>query len=183
MAIVKCALGVPSKSTHEWFDGVNQHIYCYGHIGKDLKPVPECLTCPNHVYKAEEDVAKWKAATAPGRTEIYNLLLDQKCPAWLYDNFNALQTADYLMSRGVTIQKTGNWILRCEHRWCFPGEVEEVFHLECSECHRKVWDISQSDAMMCNWEKLIESFPYCHCGAKMCHLCEEESIEKEGEQW
>lgn len=167
MAIVKCALGVPSKSTHEWFDGVNQHIYCYGHIGKDLKPVPECLTCPNHVYKAEEDVAKWKAATAPGRTEIYNLLLDTKCPAWLPDNFNALQTADYLLSRGVTIQKTGNWSLRCDVRKGYMDEVDEVFYLECSECKRKVWDINQSDAMAGNWVKLIEPFPFCHCGAKM----------------
>ena len=161
MATFNCVLGKSAGYTNEWFDGVNNHTYCCG-FARDHEPLPECLGCPHHVYKE-----KWKALVTPGRMEIYNLLLDRKCPAWLYDNFNALQTTDYLMSRGVTIQKTGNWSLRCNVQKGYMDEVDEEFYLECSECHRQVWDINQSDAVAGNWAKLIEPFPYCHCGAKM----------------
>lgn len=173
MATFSCVFGRCSGSTHEWFDGVNQHLYCYGHLGKDYKPLPECLACPNHVQKAQEDMDKWKALLTPGRMELYDILLDRKCPSWMYDNFNALQTADYLMSRGVTIQKTGNWSLRWEARKDHMDEVDEVFYLECSECHRKVWDISQDAALKGEWAKLIEPYPFCHCGAKMMEVTED----------
>lgn len=175
MATVKCALGQRSGSTHEWNDGVKDHIYCYGYIDKkNDEPLPECLACPDHVYKAQEDMDRWRESMAPGRRELYEILLDRKCPAWVSDNFNALQTADFLLSRGVTIQKTGNWSLRCEAQKGHMDEVDEVFYLECSECRRKVWDISQDDALKGNWAKLIEPFPYCHCGAKMHTSCGEE---------
>lgn len=167
MAAFNCVLGRCSGSTHEWFDGVNKHIYCYGYIEKGGQPFPECLACPSHVFKAQEDMEKWRTTTAPGRTEIYDLLLDTKCPAWLPDNFNALQTTDYLLSRGVSIQKTGHWSLRCDARKGYMDEVDEVFYLECSECRREVWDINQDAVMKGDWLKLTEPFPYCHCGAKM----------------
>lgn len=51
---------------------------------------------------------------------------------------------------------------------------DTVVYLECSECRRKVWDICQDDALKGNWAKLIEPFPYCHCGAKMHTSCGEE---------
>ena len=74
---------------------------------------------------------------------------------------------DHLLESGVTIQKTGYWSLRCDTRKGYMDEVDEVFYLECSECRRQVWDISQTDALSGNWKKLVNKYPYCHCGAKM----------------
>lgn len=74
---------------------------------------------------------------------------------------------DHLVANNVTIQKTGNWSLRCEPRISHLKEVDECFYLECSECHRLVWDINQSHALTGQWKKIIEKYPYCHCGAKM----------------
>lgn len=113
-----------------------------------------------HTYHCKEDVYK-----------LYFLLQDSTCPAWIWfpNNAEMLKLAEYLVARGVTCQaeRSGNWSLRCDARKGYMDEVDEVFYLECSECRRKVWDINQGDAMMGNWEKLIEPFPYCHCGAKM----------------
>ena len=62
----------------------------------------------------------------------------------------------------------GNWNIRCEaHRDNHTGEVDEDFYLECSECHRKVWDVSQSDVLLGRYGKICNDDPYCHCGAKM----------------
>lgn len=64
--------------------------------------------------------------------------------------------------------KRGCWSLRCDSRQDFStGEYDEDFYLECSECKRKVWDIDQSIAMSGEWGKLVEQYPYCHCGCKM----------------
>ena len=62
----------------------------------------------------------------------------------------------------------GNWNIRCEaHRDNHTGEVDEEFYIECSECHRKVWDVSQSDVLLGRYGKICNDYPYCHCGAKM----------------
>lgn len=74
---------------------------------------------------------------------------------------------DHLIANNVTIQKTGNWSLRCDTRKGYMDEVDEVFYLECSECRRHVWDIDQMVALSGNWKKLVNQYPYCHCGAKM----------------
>lgn len=62
----------------------------------------------------------------------------------------------------------GNWNIRCEtHRDNHTGEVDEDFYLECSECRRKVWDVSQSDVLLGRYGKICNDYPYCLCGAKM----------------
>ena len=62
----------------------------------------------------------------------------------------------------------GNWNIRCEtHRDYHTGEVDEDFYLECSECHRKVWDVSQDDVLLGRYGKICNDYPYCHCGVKM----------------
>jgi hypothetical protein len=61
----------------------------------------------------------------------------------------------------------GHWIIRCETHQDFFGEVDEEFYLECSECHRKVWDASQDAIISGQYHKATSDFPYCHCGAKM----------------
>lgn len=62
----------------------------------------------------------------------------------------------------------GNWNIRCEtHRDYHTGEVDEDFYLECSECHRKVWDVRQDDVLLGRYGKICNDYPYCHCGAKM----------------
>lgn len=62
----------------------------------------------------------------------------------------------------------GHWSLRCDSRRDYStDEWDEDFYLECSECKRKVWDINQRLAVSGEWGKLVEQYPYCHCGAKM----------------
>ena len=62
----------------------------------------------------------------------------------------------------------GRWKVKCESHQCFvSGEYDEDYYIECSECGRKVWDISQDAAVLGNWEKISKQYPYCHCGAKM----------------
>lgn len=56
MATVKCKLkkrGIPS---HEWNDGKKGRIYCLGYIDSMTDcPLEECISCSDHVSKAEED--------------------------------------------------------------------------------------------------------------------------------
>jgi hypothetical protein len=62
----------------------------------------------------------------------------------------------------------GHWNIRCEsHQDSVTGEVDEEFYLECSECRRKVWDVSQDAIISGQYGKALSDFPYCHCGAKM----------------
>jgi hypothetical protein len=64
--------------------------------------------------------------------------------------------------------KHGRWSIRCEtHHDTYTGEVDEEFYLECSECHRNVWDVSQDAILMGDYRKAVADFPYCHCGCKM----------------
>lgn len=64
--------------------------------------------------------------------------------------------------------REGHWKICCDtHRDNWTGEVDEEFYLVCSECHRMVWDVNQMDAMNLNHKKIVEAYPYCHCGAKM----------------
>ena len=62
----------------------------------------------------------------------------------------------------------GRWAVKCEsHLDQASGEFDEDYYIECSECGRKVWDISQDSALFGDWQKIFNDFPYCHCGAKM----------------
>ncbi len=60
MATVKCKLKKSGQPTHEWNDGEKDRIYCMGYI--DLMtddPLEECLSCPDHVSKAQEDMDRF----------------------------------------------------------------------------------------------------------------------------
>ena len=60
MATVRCKLKKRGRPSHEWNDGEKDRIYCLGYI--DLMtddPLPECLSCHDHVSKAEEDREKF----------------------------------------------------------------------------------------------------------------------------
>lgn len=62
----------------------------------------------------------------------------------------------------------GKWILQCDARRDFvTGEYDEDYYLECSECHRKVFDISQDAVIEGRIADIIKAYPYCHCGCKM----------------
>lgn len=64
--------------------------------------------------------------------------------------------------------KRGQWSIRCDpHTDTYTGETDEEYYLECSECKRKVWDVSQDAIIKGDYRKAIADFPYCHCGAKM----------------
>lgn len=62
----------------------------------------------------------------------------------------------------------GRWEIICasSRSYC-TEEYDEDFYMKCSECGRMVFDISQDDAMVGNWKKIFNEFPYCHCGAQM----------------
>lgn len=67
-----------------------------------------------------------------------------------------------------SLRPKGHWDIRCDyHVDSITREANEDFYLECSECKRKVWDVDQMAAMNGEYRKLIEQYPYCHCGAKM----------------
>ena len=67
-----------------------------------------------------------------------------------------------------SLRPKGHWDIRCDY--CVDvvtREADESFYLECSECKRKVWNVNQMAAMNGEYRKLIEQYPYCHCGCKM----------------
>lgn len=67
-----------------------------------------------------------------------------------------------------SLRPKGRWDIRCDyHVDDVTREADESFYLECSECKRKVWDVNQMAAMNGEYRKLIEQYPYCHCGCKM----------------
>lgn len=67
-----------------------------------------------------------------------------------------------------TLRPKGHWNIRCYRTYdSYTGETDEDFYLECSECKREVWNIDQSVAIGGEYRKLIEQYPYCHCGCKM----------------
>lgn len=62
MATVKCPLRHRGRATHEWNDGEKDRIYCMGWEDAQTEAtLPECLSCPDHVSHAQEDLdAFWK---------------------------------------------------------------------------------------------------------------------------
>lgn len=71
-------------------------------------------------------------------------------------------------SKGKDAVVHGRWDVKCDsHLDYASGEFDEDYYIECSECGRKVWDISQDAALFGDWEKIFNKYPYCHCGAKM----------------
>ena len=96
----------------------------------------------------------------------------------LIDNLNHFAPEHYNALINMLIEKQpaadvvevkhGNWSIRCETQHdTHTGETDEEFYLECSECKRKEWDVSQDAILMGDYRKAIADFPYCHCGAKM----------------
>jgi len=66
------------------------------------------------------------------------------------------------------LRPTGHWNIHCYSTYdSWTQETDEDFYLECSECKREVWNIDQSAAMGGEYRKLVEQYPYCHCGCKM----------------
>ena len=60
MATVRCKLKKRRIPSHEWNDGVKDRIYCLGYIdGMTDDPLKECLSCPDHVSHAQEDLDKF----------------------------------------------------------------------------------------------------------------------------
>ena len=60
MATVKCAYGKRGYPSHEWNDGEKDRIYCYGWIDKKTDDyLPECISCKDHVNKAQDDLEKF----------------------------------------------------------------------------------------------------------------------------
>ena len=67
-----------------------------------------------------------------------------------------------------SLRPKGHWNIRHYSIYdSWTGKEDEEFYLECSECRREVRDIDQASAMSGDYRKLIEQYPYCHCGCKM----------------
>lgn len=104
-------------------------------------------------------------------------LLDKALTIYRYDNESGLlMTHKVVLSSDVVMAppadvapvRHGNWSLLCDvHRDSVTGEVDEHYYLECSECKRKVFDISQDAVITGRWADVIKDYPYCHCGANM----------------
>lgn len=60
MATVKCKFKKRGRPSHEWNDGEKDRIYCFGYIDLMTEDtLPECLSCPDHVSKAQEDLDRF----------------------------------------------------------------------------------------------------------------------------
>lgn len=60
MATVKCKLKKRGRPTREWNDGEKDRIYCMGWLDPITDyPLRECLDCPDHVDKAQEDLERF----------------------------------------------------------------------------------------------------------------------------
>lgn len=94
--------------------------------------------------------------------------IDDMGKGWSNGMEAAASACEKFPAADVEPVKRGCWSLWCDSRLDqSTGEYDEDFYLECSECKRKALDIDQSIAVSGQWGKLIEQFPYCHCGAKM----------------
>lgn len=81
----------------------------------------------------------------------------------MLDRINREETID-----PESLRPKGHWNIRCHSTYdSWTQETDEEFYLECSECKREVWNIDQSAAMGGEYRKLVEQYPYCHCGCKM----------------
>lgn len=62
MATIKCPLRERGKPSCEWYNGEKAQIYCMGWIDKMTDdPLPECLSCPDHVSHAQDDLDAFNA--------------------------------------------------------------------------------------------------------------------------
>jgi hypothetical protein len=67
-----------------------------------------------------------------------------------------------------SLRPKGRWEIHCRSTYdSWTQETDEEFYLECSECRRQVWDVDYMAVQNDDRQKLIEKYPYCHCGAKM----------------
>lgn len=65
MATIKCPLHHRGRATHEWNDGEKDRIYCMGWVDPQTEATrPECLTCPDHVSHAQDDLDTFYAGRA-----------------------------------------------------------------------------------------------------------------------
>ena len=66
------------------------------------------------------------------------------------------------------LRPKGRWEIHCHSTYdSWTQETDEEFYLECSVCKRQVWDIDYMAVQNDDRQKLIEKYPYCHCGCKM----------------
>ena len=67
-----------------------------------------------------------------------------------------------------SLRPKGRWEIHCRSTYdSWTQETDEEFCLECSECKRQVWDVDYMAVQNDDRQKLIEKYPYCHCGCKM----------------
>lgn len=67
-----------------------------------------------------------------------------------------------------SLRPTARWEIHCRSTYdSWTQETDEEFYLECSECKRQVWDVDYMAVQNDDRQKLIEKYPYCHCGCKM----------------
>ena len=67
-----------------------------------------------------------------------------------------------------SLRPKGRWEIHCRSTYdSWTQETDEEFYLECSECKRQVWDVDYMAVQNDDRQKLIEKYPYCHCGCKM----------------
>ena len=67
-----------------------------------------------------------------------------------------------------SLRPKGRWEIHCRTTYdSWTRETDEEFYLECSECKRQVWDVDYMAVQNDDIQKLIEKYPYCHCGCKM----------------
>lgn len=79
---------------------------------------------------------------------------------------NALENAPAVDPE--SLRPKGRWEIHCLSTYdSWTQETDEEFYLECSECKRQVWDVDYMALQNDDRQKLIEKYPYCHCGCKM----------------
>lgn len=82
---------------------------------------------------------------------------------WLKKCFDEAPTID-----PESLRPKGRWEIHCRSTYdSWTQETDEEFYLECSECKRQVWDVDYMAVQNDDRQKLIEKYPYCHCGCKM----------------
>lgn len=60
MATVKCKLKKRGRPVRKWNDGEKDRIYCMGFLNPiTYYPLRECLGCPDHEGKAQEDLERF----------------------------------------------------------------------------------------------------------------------------
>lgn len=113
------------------------------------------------------DASRWDELY---KEQTQNLIpYDHYCDGYL----DAMDRVDDWIDNQPTIdpeslRPKGRWEIHCRTTYdSWTRETDEEFYLECSECKRQVWDVDYMAVQNDDIQKLIEKYPYCHCGCKM----------------